>query len=188
MSMYCKYCGNPIPDGNRVCETCGAPAPVMFSAGQPSSPPATQPWPGMQQPGQPQNGAPQFSAASERGSEVWYLTRTMSRAAEIAAGLTDIWSYWDDIEIDRIFRTHSGKRFYIRSAKDVKKFCAREDKRMHCGTDYICIVSPDGAIGLTGTDVEDPDDPGSIDWVYVTKAREYDDLPGNIEGLNIVYM
>ncbi len=187
MSMYCKYCGNPITPGNRFCETCGAPVPVSFTAGQPTPAPATQPGPGMAQPGPAQNGGP-LPPASERGGEVWYLARTMSRGAEIAAGLTDIWSFWDDIEVDRIFRTHSGKRFYIRSAKDVQKFCAKEDKRMRYGTDPICIVSPDGAIGLTGTEVEDPDDPGSIDWVYVTKAREYDDLPHSIEGLNIVYM
>lgn len=186
--MFCPYCGNEIIQAAGCCAECGAAVQVSYLHQNLQSA-AMQPNPvnySMQgnMPNAPSQPAAAFGVQNDR----YFLTKTMTRGAQIAMEITDSWSNWCDIEHSLFTGASTDKRFYIRDRKDIQKFCAKEDKRMKSGTYYICIVSPDGAIGMTGTYVEDENDPGSIDWIYITKERELEELPDHIQGLNIIYM
>ena len=151
--MFCDYCGMKLPDGSKCCIRCGA---VLEEDAAPeASPPAWAAVPVTQL-----APVPEVSFAR---------LQTMSEAAELAIERNKAgdWSYWDS------------PRSFTESQRSLRRFCAKEDKRISGLDDYggiqYYVVSPEGALGQVYLDEED--NHAILEWVYFTPEEGQEVLP-----------
>ena len=116
---------------------------------------------------------PDLSQASfqEETQSVYYFADTMSEAAEeaIVRNESGEWSYWSTADA------------FHESARNVRRFSAKEEKRLRGDTERPrYVVSASGAIGQYFTD----EDGGTVlEWVYLTRQEGDQDLPHDVDDL-----